>query len=56
MLKRNKIEKIGLSPVDLEIFIVQLFEKCKNEHEVELLQKQLLSGNLVLRDVNLIND
>jgi hypothetical protein len=50
MLNKNKTEKVELKLVDLEIFIAQLFESCKNEHEVELLQKELLNGNL---DINI---
>ena len=56
MLNKNKSEKVGLKLIDLEKFIEQLFEKCKNEHEVELLQRQLSNGNLSPRDAKLINN
>jgi hypothetical protein len=54
MLSKN--EKIGLIIVNLELFINQLFEKCKNEHEVELLQKQLSKGNLSPININSTNN
>jgi len=56
MLNKNRNEKVGLKLIDLEKFIDQLFEKCKNEHEVELLQRQLSNGNLAPKDANLINN
>jgi len=52
----NKNEKVGLTLVNLEMFINQLFEKCQNAHEVELLQKQLSNGSLSLFDVNSTNN
>lgn len=56
MLHRNKNEKAVLNPIVLEIFIDLLFEKCKNEYEVEFLQRQLLTGNLAPKDLHLINN
>ena len=56
MFNRIREDKVGLEPLDLEILIAQLFESCKNEHEVELLQKQLLNGNLEIKEVNLIDN
>jgi len=56
MFNRIREDKVGLEPLALEILIAQLFENCKNEHEVELLQKQLLNGNLEIKEVNLIDN
>ena len=56
MFNRIREDKVGLEPLALEILIAQLFESCKNEHEVELLQKQLLNGNLEIKEVNLIDN
>lgn len=41
MLKRKEDGKLRLSTLDLEIFMGDLFEKCKTVHEVEWLSIQL---------------
>lgn len=41
MLKRKENGKLYLSTLDLEIFMGDLFEKCKTVHEVEWLSVQL---------------
>ena len=41
MLKRKEDGKLRLSALDLEIFMGDLFEKCKTVHEVEWLSIQL---------------
>lgn len=42
MLDR-KDGKLRLQSLDLQIFLADLYAKCKNEHEVEWLQEQLQS-------------
>ena len=41
MLNRNKKGKLVLKSLDLEIFIGELYEKCKTEKEVNWLEEQL---------------
>lgn len=41
MLIRNESGKLFLQSLDLEIFLADLFVKCKNEREVEWLKEQL---------------
>jgi hypothetical protein len=43
MLSRNKDGKLVLKSLDLEIFIGDMFGKCKNQHEIDWLQEQLSS-------------
>ena len=41
MLERNEKGKLVFKSLDMEIFIGDLFEQCKTEHEVQWLQEQL---------------
>ncbi|WP_159449964.1 hypothetical protein [Clostridium massiliodielmoense] len=41
MLERNEKGKLFLKSLDLQIFLGDLYAKCKTEHEVEWVQEQL---------------
>ena len=43
MLDRREDGKLRLNSLDLQIFLGDIFVKCKNEHEVEWLQEQVSS-------------
>ena len=41
MLNRNENGKLALNSLDLQIFLGDLFGKCKNEHEIGWLKEEI---------------
>ncbi|HBG6317791.1 TPA: hypothetical protein ACGI4L_001480 [Clostridioides difficile] len=41
MLNRDSKGKLMLNSLDLEIFLDDLFHRCKNKHEVEWLEQSI---------------
>lgn len=50
MVRRKENGKLALRSLDLEIFLGEMFLKCKTDEEIEWLQEQILGALDVIVD------